>query len=253
MAAEPGARVRALEADPVLGAPLRNYVSDRLRLLVAGGLVVLGVGLFLNFTIGTIQEGWGPLLTVLLTAAVVLGTGWAVLHWWNREIILYQRGFSVQEGARVVPVLYSEVAQVRLRAERVSYLGVVRHDRYCCTLTTIYDEQIVVDWQYRHATDCGTRLNALVDAALRPQLEARWAAGGCVPFGDSLALSAEGVVCEGQTLPWSNYRGYRVAGGRLVILDAADTAWASPPLGSLFNLTLLLAVLKEQRPSSIAP
>lgn len=248
MTAGPGARVAALEPDPVLGAPLGNYVSDRMRLLIAGGLVVLGAGLFLNFTTGAIQEAWGPPLTVLLTTAVVLGTGWAVLHWWNREIILYQRGFTVQEGARVVPVIYSEVAQVRLRAERVSYLGLVRYNRYRCMLTTIHDEQIVVDWQYKHASDCGTRLNALVDAALRPQIEARWAAGEPVAFGDDLALSALGVLNAGRKLLWPEYRGYQMGGGHLLIFDAQGEAWASPKLSDLYNLTLLLALLRERRP-----
>lgn len=247
MSVQPGARITALEPDPVLGAPLGNTVSNRLRLLLIAGIVVLGIGLFLNFTLGTIQEGWGPPLTVLVTAAVMLGAGWWVLHWWNREIILYERGFTVEEGARVVPIRYDEVARVHLQADRVSYGGLLPHERYRCTLTTIHDEQIVIDAGYRHASQLGTRLNALVDAALRPQIEARWAAGETVPFGAALAISAERLLSEDRALNWAGYGGYRIAEGRLSILDEAGEAWASPPLAGLDNLTLLIAFLREQK------
>jgi hypothetical protein len=247
MAADPGARASALDPDPVLGAPLGNYVSDRFRLLLIAGVAVLAIGLFLNFTVGAIQEGWGPPLTALLTAATVLGTGWWVLHWWNREVILYQRGFTVGEGARVVPIHYDEVARVHLQAERVSYLGLVRTERYRCTLTTIHDEQIVINGWYRRASDLGTRLNILVDAALRPQIEARWAAGESIPFNESLALSTDGLHSDGRMLAWADYGGTRIADGRLTILDSAGEAWASLPLASLDNLTLLIALLRERK------
>lgn len=248
MSIQPGARASALEPDPVLGAALGGSVSNRFRLLLIAGIVVLGVGLFLNFTIGAVQEGWGPPLTILLTAAVMLGAGWWVLHWWNREIILYERGFTVEEGARVVPVRYEEVARVHLQAGRVSYGGLFPHERYLCVLTTIHDEQIAVNGWYRHASELGTRLNARVDIALRPQVEARWAAGAGVPFGESLALSAAGIESEGQALNWADYGGFRIAGGRLMILGAAGEPWASPPLAGLYNLTLLVAVLRERTP-----
>ncbi len=245
--AAPSARVSALEPDPVLGRPLGNYVSDRLRLLVVGGAVVLLIGLLLNFTIGTIQEGWGPPLTVLLTAGVALGAGWGVLHLWNREIILYERGFTIGEGARVVPIRYDEVARLRLQAQQISYLGLLRHNRYHFLLTTLHDEQIAITQWYRRAPELGARLTALVDAALRPQIEARWAQGEAVPFGDALALSAEGVESDGRTLPWAEFGGYRIADRRLTILDAAGEPFTSAPLATTDNLTLLLALLRERR------
>ena len=247
MTVRPGARASVFEPDPILGQPLDNFVSDRLRLLIIAGVAVLGIGLFLNFTVGAIQEGWGPPLTVLLTAGVVLAAGWGVLHWWNREIILYERGFTVGEGARVVPVLYDEVARVRLQAERVSYLGLFQHDRFRCTLVTIHDETIVISGWYRRAGELGTRLNALVDAALRPQVEARLAAGETVAFGGDLALSAAGIVHDGHTLDWGEYGGYRVADRQLTVLDAAGNPWASAPLAGIDNLTLLVALLRERR------
>ena len=252
MSLQPGAGASALEPDPVLGAALGNSVSNRFRLLLIAGIVVLGVGLFLNFTIGAIQEGWGPPLTILLTAAVMLGAGWWVLHWWNREIILYERGFTVEEGARVVPIRYEEVARVYLQAGRVSYGGLFPHERYLCLLTTIHEEQVAVNGWYRHASQLGARLNALVDAALRPQIEARWAAGESVPFGDALALSAAGIECEGRALNWADYGGIRIASGRLTLLDTAGESWASPPLASLYNLTLLVAWLRERTPGTIS-
>lgn len=247
--AAPQAHSSALEADPVLGRVLGNYVSDRFRLLWVAALVVIPPGLILFFTIGMIEDGWGPPLTFLLTTALVLGAGWGVLHLWNREIILYERGFTVGEGARVVPVRYDEVAHVRLRAERVGYLGgLIRHTRTRFTLTTLQDEQIVITHWYRRADELGARLTALVDAALRPLIEARWARGEAVDFAETLALSADGVLVNGALLNWGAFGGYRIASGELTLLDSTGAAWAGVPLAALFNATLLLAFLRERRP-----
>lgn len=246
----PQARISALEADPVLGRPLGNYVSDRFRLLWMAGAAVLGLGLFLNFTIGAIEEGWGPPLTFVLTTAIVLGAGWGVLHLWNREIILYERGFTVGEGARVVPIHYDEVAHVRLRAERVGYLGGLIHQTHTrFTLTTIHDEPIVITNWYHRADELGARLTVLVDAALRPQIETRWAQGEAVPFADGLALSADGMHSGGATLLWQDYGGYRIADSQLTVLDTAGEAWTTVPLAALDNATLLITFLRERGPA----
>jgi hypothetical protein len=244
------ARISALEADPVLGKPLGNYVSDRFRLLWVAAAVVLPIGLILFFTIGMIEEAWGPPLMAALSTALALGAGWGVLHLWNREIILYERGFTVGEGARVVPIRYDEIASVRLRAEQVAYLGgLIRHTRTRFTLTTAQDEQIVISQWYRRADELGTRLTALADAALRPQIEARWARGEAVAFADGLSISAQGVHSGDALLDWGEYGGYQIGGGQLTLLDPHGAAWMSVPLAALDNATLLLRVLRERQPN----
>jgi hypothetical protein len=243
------ARSSALEADPVLGKPLGNYVSDRFRLLWVAAAVVLPIGLILFFTVGMIEEAWGPPLMAALSTALALGAGWGVLHLWNREIILYERGFTVGEGARVVPIRYDEIAGVRLRAERVAYLGgLIRHTRTRFTLTTAQDEQIIISQWYRRADELGTRLTALADAALRPQIEARWAQGEAVAFAEGLSLSAMGVHSGDEVLDWGDYGGYAIGGGQLTILGQRDAAWVSVPLATLDNATLLMRFLRERRP-----
>ena len=104
-----------LEADPVLGPVIANYPSDRMRLLLPAVIVVGVASVIFNFTIAEI-EGWGPPLTILCMGAVTMVMGWRVLHFWNREVVLYEKGFTYREGAEDVQFLVEVLADIRDQA-----------------------------------------------------------------------------------------------------------------------------------------
>src|SRR5690606_17619332 len=109
---------------------------------------------------------------------VGLAAGWYVLHGWNREIILYEGGFSYREGSRTVYFRYEEIAGIRLRAERLAYFGgVIRRDRYRFVVTSWQGDRFVITNLYRRAAELGTRLTEQVNRVLQPAISRRLAAG----------------------------------------------------------------------------
>ncbi len=241
--------MEGINPDPILGAAVANFPSDRLRPLIIAGAVIAPVALALGLTTAQVTDWWGPVVTVVLTAAVVLALGWYVLHVWNREIILYERGFSYREGSKTVFIRYDEIASIRLRAERLAYFGgLLRRDVYRFTVTTTEAERFSITNLYRRAAELGTRLNEQIDRALGPKIARQLADGGSVVFGDALSVNAQGLRENGRDLAWLDYGGYRIGGRRLALLDAGGGVWLALPLAEVDNITLLLEVLREKQP-----
>lgn len=246
--------VAPVEADPVLGEAIANYPSDRGRALLIAIVIGGAAAVFLNFTLATIPEWWGPALTVAIMAVTALALGWYVLHIWNREIILYEHGFTYREGSNIVPFFYQELRGVRLRAERLSYFGgLVRRNVYAFTVTTEQGDTFTITSLYRRAAELGTRLTEALNRTLRPRLSERLANGDAVAFSDTLRVSHSGLHANDQALRWSEYGGYRVGGRRLSLLDTDGTVWFSAPLAEIENITLLLDLLREHLPGEHLP
>jgi hypothetical protein len=241
-----------IEDDPVLGAVIANYPSDRGRPLVIGGIICGAAAVILNFTLAAVSEWWGPLLTVIIMAAIVLVVGWYLAHIWNREVVLYQRGFSYREGANTVFFLYNEVTTIRQRAEQLAYFGgLFRRVVYRINIKTIRDEKLVLTNIYKRIDELGARLEEKVNDTLRPNALRKLAEGGSVLFGDGLRLDAEGLYSDGRLLSWAEYGGYRIHNRQLHLTKRGDEVWSALPLSDIDNITLLLDILRSQQEASV--
>ncbi len=239
----------ALDADPVLGGVIASYPIDRARLLLPAGAICAVLAVALNFTLAEVPAWWGPALTVAIMGLAALTAGWWVLHLWNREIVLYEFGFTYREGGRVVWFVYPEIASLRQRAERLSYFGgLLRREVYRFTLTTIRGERIVLGGRYRRVAELGARLEERLIHSLLPIFQERLARGEHLPFSDTLRLSADGLHEGGRALKWDDFGGFRVAGGRLMALARDGQIWFSLPLPEVDNAALLLALARSRRP-----
>jgi hypothetical protein len=235
-----------IEDNPVLGRLIASYPSDRGRLLLPAAIIIGAVAIVLNFTLAEVDAWWGPLLTVILMAVVVLAAGWYVLHHWNREVVLFDQGFSYREGSRPVFFRYTEIAYFRQRAERLSYLGgLYRRTAYRFVLTTGQGDVIVLTNLYRRVEELGERLEQKVNAVLWPVMVERLAKGETVMFSATLGLNAGGLHEGGRDLIWQDYGGYRIENRRLALLKQSGEMWFAIPLTEVDNVTLLLQVLRE--------
>jgi len=239
-----------LESDPLLGNVIATYPVDRARLLIPAAIIIGGVGVVLNFTVAVMDAWWSAPLTVILTALVSLIAGWPVLHLWNREVVLYDNGFSFREGGRTVYFLYHEIKSLRQRGEQLAYFGgLIRRATFRFTLTTIRDERMVLTNLYRNIGQLGARLEAKALPILEPQINDQLTRGEKVPFSDTLRLSQDGLHESGRLLPWDSFEGYKVQGGRLSLLVREGVAWFSLPLGDVDNIPILLNLLKHYNPA----
>lgn len=246
--------IEAIEADPMLGEAIANFPSDRGKPLLIAAVIGGAAAVVLNFTLAAIPQWWGPALTIVLMAVLALALGWYVLHVWNREIILYERGFSYREGSNIVHFFYHEIRGVRLRAERLAYFGGRLHrNLYQFTVTTNQGEIFTITNVYRRAAELGTKLTAALNRTLQPLIAARLERGESIPFLDSLKISASGLYSGDQMLSWDDYGGHRLGGRRLALLNGSGEVWYSARLADIENVTLLLDLLRQRAPQTSQP
>lgn len=244
----PAADAPVIERDPILGDPIGHYPSDRFRLLLIAGVITGATAVVLNFTTAALPEPWGPALTIILMAGVGLALGWYVLHLWNREIILFDRGFTYREGSNVVYLLYSEIRGVRLRAEQLAYFGgLFRRNVYTIHVRTVRDERFTITNVYRRAPELGSKLAERIHATLAAALDVKFAAGECLAFGETLSACVDGLRESGRVLPWTDYARFTIGDRRLTIFTTAGEVWYALPLAEVENITLLLDLLRRHR------
>jgi uncharacterized membrane protein YobD (UPF0266 family) len=245
-----GAPDTPLPPDPALGAVISHHPSNRLPPLIVAGIIGAPVMVILNFTLAQSDAWYGAPLTVIIVAALGLALGWYILHIWNREIVLYERGFTFREGSKTIPFLYAEVKSLRLKAERKAYLaGLLRRNVYRFTVTTIRDEQFHLTNLYSDAAELGKHFEGQINPLLRASIHAKLERGESVAFSDTLRLSLDGLSESGRALPWSELSGFRAQAGRLALLDRSGAVWHSLPFYEIDNLTLLVEQLRIQRPT----
>lgn len=240
--------------DPVLGKVIGNYPSDRIRLLVIGGIVYGAFAMVINLALLPLPPETASIIVIILLAIFALAVGWGILHFWNREVILFERGFSYREGSREVYINYTDVHATHLHAERIRYVGglITRNVRRF-TVKTRQDEVIVLNGSiYRKIDTLIDRMEKLINEPLRVHIGQALANGQSVPFGDSLSITADAITLtgEGRSLAWNEYAGYGVSGGALNIRAADATNWASIPLDAIENVALLVEILNRKRPAS---
>lgn len=248
---EPTDAAPLLPPDPVLGAVMSYHPSDRTRPLVIAAITGGALSILLNFTVAAVDAWWSPPLTVIFMGMVALGLAWYVLHGWNREIVLFERGLSYREGSTTVFLRYDEIDALRLRAERRAYFGgLIRRTVYRFTVHTRADETFIITNLYRRVAELGERLTERVNAVLIPRVRARLAAGESVAFGAGLAVSRAGLRVDGRDLAWDQFGGWAVKARALHLKGADGSTWAALPLTALDNITLLVELLRERGESS---
>lgn len=236
-----------IEDDPILGPVVINYPSDRLRLLFIGGVVYAISGVILNIAFLPVDAQTASIIVIGLMTVLALVIGWVILHSWNREVVLYERGFSYRQGSQLAHILFNEVRSIHLHAERVAYFGgLIRRTIRRFTLVTIHDETVLIDSRYRRVDDLLSRLERAILPHLRASTDKRLTEGQTVRFGTRVTLWSAGLSVDEHQLLWADYHSYSVQGGQLHIKATANpqAAWASIPLAEIENLTLLVEFLR---------
>lgn len=245
---------------PTLGDPLDNFPSRRLVILVSAWSLLIGLSLLINLSLWNVdqQSGWiGPFIAGSM-GLLAWAIGWRVLHYWNWEVILYERGFTVREGSVNVPFQYAEVKRIRLRAERISIFGgLIRYPRYHMSIHTFPGDMIRITTIYRRTQHLTDKLTQAVNDTLRPTIRQYIADGGEVAFGDDLYASRDGLRVAADALvntttdailPWEAFGGYEVKNRQLFLLNESGERWYGIPLVEVDNLFLFLELLRTHQP-----
>jgi hypothetical protein len=234
-----------IPADPALGRYLAHYPSNRLRLLLQGAALYTVPVVALNWLFAGLDDVPASIILIGSYAVIGLGIAWYVLHLWNREVILYERGFTYREGSRLGLFPYFNIVRFTQHAERVSYFNLIRREVYQARLVTDQEEVLIINNVYSSVGDLIARLESAITRDRLPIVQARLARGESVPFGDALRLDGDGLHTGAHSLAWEQFAGHRFVGKDLHLL-----ARQGDPLivrvADLENALLLLALLKNR-------
>jgi hypothetical protein len=202
----------------------------------------------LALTSARTEAWWGMPVTVGGVAITALALGWYVLHVWNKEVILYQRGFSYREGSTTVFFTYSELKWVGLQARRMAYFGgLLRRDVFTVDVWTRAGDHMQISNLYRRIAELTSRFTEQAERVLRPEIERRLQIGEAVEFGEGLAIDRDKLIHQGRQLPWADFGNYRVGGGKLTLVKRDGTVFDELPLPTVFNITIFMDYLRQKK------
>lgn len=240
--------------DPVLGNPVKNYPSDRSLLLMRAGIVIGITGMILNVAFLPVEANIAFAFVVIGTAIIGLIAGWYVLHYWNLEVIMYEKGFSFREGSRVVYFRFDEVESLKFQARKMLYFGgLLRRIERQFVIRTVHDETMRLNNVYRNLDQLVEKMENAINPLLRDQLITKISNGYEVPFGEDIKLSSAGIIVNENKLLWDDFANYRVSEGQLIIASTSNDNWEAVPLTKIDNLTVLVPYLKDRRTSGSLP
>jgi hypothetical protein len=237
---------------PMLGAYRSHHPSGRGRLLLRGAILYAVPVLLLQILFWDVDTPAASIFLPISFGAVGLGVVWYIAHLWNREIILYERGFTYREGSRIGEFRYDQIVRVRQKIEQIALFGFLRITRYDYTLISAQDEKLRVNNLYSDIARLTANLDAWIARDRLPLLRAQIERDQPVWFGDALQLSRSGLQHHSSELFWRELSSYRVQGGKL-LLRQGDQVWASIPVTELENPVLLIALLKSFTSGRAAP
>lgn len=237
--------VPGLEDDPALGKYVAHYPSNRLMLLLRGGLIYTGAVFFLQVFFAGLDDTTASIVLIGSYSVLALAIAWYILHLWNREVILYERGFTYREGSRLGQFLYVRIVSVHIRVERFAYLNLIQRDVYHCTMLSDQDERLILTNLYSNIAELATKLEAAITRARLPVVETRLTRGETVEFGTRLSMDKTGISLDDEQLAWGDFAGHRIEGKNLLLTGKSGAALAVP-IAALDNALLLLALLKSR-------
>lgn len=231
--------------DPVLGKYVSHHPSNRTRLVIIGSLIYgIPVGL-LQFIFWNQDTTLVNIFLPMTFALIAMGVLWWVLHHWNREVVLYEQGFSYRQGSAVAYIQYTHVIKLMANLERVSFLGLSRKV-FDYRLITDIDEQLIINNVYSNPDKLTHALEVYVARARLPIIQRKLATGETISFGESLHVTPDGITLQEQMLTWERFKGQSVKDGQLIIQATDEAVWQTLDVSEIDNPALLIMFLRDR-------
>ena len=239
------------KADDILGRYISHHPVNRLRLVSQAGLVYFIAVAVLQLLFVDLDDQTAFILLIFFFSAIALGLGWYVMHLWNREVVIYEKGFNFREGSSIADFKYGEIASFRQKAERLRYFGgLFRRNVYTFTVRTYNDEVIKLTNLYTDIEKLGNNLEVGINSVLDNRVRQSLIYGESVSFGEGFEMSDVGIKADEQDLEWDQFEGFGTKQGRLTLSSKTDESWYQIPLEDVDNLSLLVKMLRERASSS---
>ena len=233
---------------PAYGAYVAHHPSRRLALIIRAGVAYTISVLVVQLLFANVPDDSKQVIVPLLYGIVASAGLWYVLHLWNREVILFEKGFTYRQGSRLGQFRYDEIAIVRQNIENVQLFGILRRTVYDYQMTTAHDEHLKITNVYTDTGRLINRLDSFIARERLPHLREKLTHGQAIWFGDWLKVTRDGLEQDGRSLYWQALQAFRVKDGHLILQSIDDEQWARLPVPELDNVVLLIAILKVHMP-----
>lgn len=157
------------------------------------------------------------------------------------RVAVYENGLTVEKGGKRFIALWSEIATLWEKVEKIYMNGRYIYDRYSYTIEKQNGETFDLSNMISNVDELGRRLKEKTFEHLYPPMTAKIAGGETVLF-DSLAVDKNGLG----GIAWAELAGVGLKDGIIEVKDRAGQTVFSGAYGATPNAHLLIALLKER-------
>jgi hypothetical protein len=244
---EDGEEEALIRDDDLLGRYISHHPVNRLRLVSQAGLAYFIATTILQLLFVELDDDTASILLIFFFAAIALGLGWYVMHLWNREVVIYEKGFNFREGSTIADFQYDEVESFRQKAERLRYFGgLFRRNVYTFTIRTFRGEVLKLTNLYTDIEKLGNNMEVGINSVLEDRLRLSLVQGESVSFGESFEINNVGITADTQILLWDDFDSFGTKQGLLTLSSKTEESWYQILLEDVDNLSLLVKILRER-------
>jgi hypothetical protein len=237
--------LRVIDDDVVFGRYIAHFVTHRLRLLIQAGVIYGVAAIVINLATFSLEGTLVNIVVPLMYALVAMPLIWYLAHLWNREVILYERGFTYRQGSVVAAFPYENIVRMRVVVENIAYFGVIPRQKITADLESDNGDKMHLNQTLKDARKLVETLERAVVKARKPLIQRQIEQGSPASFG-MLTLKENGIETDdGRTLAWNELNGVRVQDMAIQLVSGSEV-WGSFPLAEIDAAALLLVVLKER-------
>lgn len=233
---------------PAYGRYRSHHPSRRIVLLIRSGVAYTLAVVVLQLLTWNVSDAIAAIILPFAYAAIAAAALWYVVHYWNREVILYERGFTYREGSRTGQFYYKDITTVRQNIEDFSIGALYLRTIYTYQMISRHDEQLTINNIYSDTQTLVNRLDSVIARERLPELRDNLAENKPIWFGDIFQLSRDGIRYEGKQLAWDDVVNVRVRGGSLIIDAVNNDAWAAERVPDIDNVVILIGLIKALAP-----
>lgn len=233
------------DAHPTLGNYISHHPSNRLRLVIRALIFYAIPVLILQALFWNVDDDTASRFLPVLFAAVGLAAFWYAAHFWNREVILYEHGFTYRQGSQLGQFRYVDIVRLQPDVSQMAILNIIQRTSFNYTLVTVDDEVLHITNLFSDIARLVARLEGYIIRDRLNIVQQAVNTGQAVDVGAGLCLSKTGLEYEGRELFWHEVGARNIKNGNLIIRTQDNQEWAAIPIMEVNNPMLLLAVLKQ--------
>src|SRR5262245_10808910 len=187
---------------PTLGNYVSHHPSNRLRLVILALIYYSILVFILQALFWNVDDNTASYFLPILFAAVGLAAFWYAAHFWNREVILYEHGFTYRQGSQLGQFRYADVVRLQPDVSRIAILKFIQQTNFNYTLVTVDDEILRITNLFTDIAKLVARLEGYIIRDRLSIVQHAINTGQAVDVGAGLCLSKTGLEYQGRELFW---------------------------------------------------